>query len=214
MRKDGFTMIEGLVVVLLAAFLLAIFVPAFTGSTDGHIHKRTLSRGTSIYKSTFSAYTDEVANPECELPHAFASSTSNDGKGWGSSSAYFTYLCQEDVLSMDWRFFHAGKLPAQPGRYDGTGKNDVLRAECNAWVVVEDAGPEETGALFMYTRNVQGRKLSYSPDEEFKPYGKPFGKKAVLGIFMGGGSVLLREKKEYRWEFLNPNGNTNKVLRP
>lgn len=210
-KKTAFTLIEMLVVIAMIGLLAAILVPAVTGALDKAARKQALSNGTSIYKSVFGAYTEEVANLGLSGEPAFA--TSNPTWVHTTSSEYFTALCDNDIMSVDWSFFRAGKIPAQQGR-SGDKANPALLTANNAWAVVEDADPEQTGALFMFTRNVADGTLGTGAGSAFTPSGEPFGTRAVIGISMGGGAVEMSKSSQYNWGNLNPGGDTNNVLRP
>ena len=142
------------------------------------------------------------------------SAGSNGGTGWPTSSAYFTSLCSNDFLAVDWAFFRAGRVPPQSGRYgDGTHSN-ALQSVHNAWVVVEDIDPAKTDSLFLYTRNIQGSELESNPRVSLRPDGTVFDGEAVVGVTLGGEAIELQRRRQFKWGKLNPTGQTNKVLRP
>lgn len=224
-QNSGFTLTELLVAILVTLLLGVLLLLAcrpvlnhlsWGSGLGGPGRTKELSNGVTIYRSVFGAYTEEVAFPhlsgEPSFPH---SGQSNGSRGWSTSSQYFTALCSNEMLSVDWSFFAGGKLRRQTGRYgDGTNGN-ALHPGHNAWVVVNDLDPEQTGALFLMTRDVPGTQLESNLEKTFNPQAILHRKtRRTVAIFVGGGAVEMTQIRHFTWGNLNPAGDTNSLLRP
>lgn len=213
-NRAGFTLTEMIVALAVVGMLIALLIPAVLGASDKAQARKALSKGTAIYKSVFAAYVDEIGGFGMDEP-AFPTKKSNGGKGWTTSSAYFTSLLENEVMAVDWAFFAVGEIEPQKGFYgDNPNKQNALKAEHNAWVVVNDPNPEKVGGTFMFTRNVPGDKLVADMEAKFAPKGPPFGANRVVAIFVGGGAAQLSKPEQFRWANLNASGDKNTLLRP
>lgn len=212
-NRQGFTLIEMLVVIAIIALLAAILVPAVTGALENANRTRALSNGISIFKQVMAADLDNVLHAtENYWPDG---ETITDTAGNGTTSTqYFAWLMEEDreVLKEDFSVFTATGIPAAPDKAAFETNGDRY----NTWVAVKDATKESPASMpFLITKNLQETKLVVPNDsfdaDRIEPTGFPYKENAIVVIRVGGGGESL-QKKALRWKILNPDEAENDIL--
>jgi hypothetical protein len=221
--KAGFSIKEVFIFLICSFVLLLIFVPF---SSDHHAleqanRTRLIANGSGIYKAIFSelGFT-KVSTPDEFLRLKFPHSTNNDTTfhpPFENSTDYFKFLVTNDVLSVNWSYFTALKIPAAQGHYDPENPKSVkdFKPENNAWHVVADLKVDEVGTPFLISRNLQENRLkqNYVDDEIPTLKGPPYGTDALVVIRMGGSGESMKDKN-ILWKNLNPAKADNLILQP
>lgn len=210
-NRQGFTLIEMLVVIAIIALLAAILVPAVTGALENANRTRALANGRSIFQQIFAADLDDVLHAtEDYWPSA------THVENFTTSTAYFVWLMDEDreVLKRDFAMFSATGIPA----FSGDG--DLVAAN-NTWTVTKGANKGSSSSTpFLVTRNIDVAVTALiKSEDEIIPKGVPYQDRALVVIRTGGGGEAL-QKKALNWKILNPEGlvvapdGTHSLLHP
>lgn len=233
--KTGFTLIEMLVVIAIIALLAAILVPAVTRALESANRTKLIANGTGIYKSVFA----EIADVQAELYGGSSvalpidssnPSPADDDLVFTNSNKYFIYLVTNDILSVNWSYFAASKVPAAQGKYDESTPSSVsdFGMNNNAWIAVADLTVDDTGTPFLITRNMGGSSNlmtsgsiseledSYSGDGKLAAgvvAGPPYEERALVVIRVGGSGEAMKEKN-ISWANINPGKADNPLLYP
>jgi prepilin-type N-terminal cleavage/methylation domain-containing protein len=216
--RDGLTLVEVLVVLVLLALLAAFLLPTLPHSHGDRPHAlRTAANGAGIYKQIFAQ-----ASLPSDAMDFFADS---DSPYYGTSTEYFRWLMRPrnvenpeegaGVLAQDFSPFVIGDIrpPADL---------ESFSAVHNPWSVVADTDVDTApGTPFLISRHVNETRLKdWRPGTEVPlehvgegRYSHPLDGEFLIVIRHGGGAEVLTPPR-FLWDVLNPTAQTHLLLNP
>ncbi len=221
--RKGFTLIEMLVVIAIIALLAAILVPSVNKALEKAKRMQLVNNGRNIYTAVFvdvASVSDQFGGSSIYLPQSSANSTDTN-LTFTTTHDYFIKLVQDEILPVNWAFFaNATGVTAATGQWDGTTASASNFSENNSsWQAVADLTTDDTGTLFLVTKNIGETALNPSYSDTARPaFGGsgndvPYKDKAMVAVFIGGQAVAL-DKKTVFWRVLNPSKADNSILEP
>ena len=209
--KNGFSVIELLVVVLALGVLSAVMFPAGR-HPDAANMTAVAARGKIVYASIIQANTDRALQG---LPPVWPA----DGGEFDfpNSTEYFRYLYDEKHVGTEaWKpilpvFDYSMLAGAKVPRCDGK----PLTADCNMWTVAKNVRDDMDEMLPVFvTRNVDARSLaseetSWELERKLRfdrNWKTPFSKRGLVMIRKNGAMFRARDKyATYRMVYQRPN---------
>ena len=158
-RKNGFTLVELIVVLVILAILAALLVPALTGYIDKARQSAVIAETRSILQAVQTEVSelygkDEYAEQVAKIPTYFTIA-SKDGE------PMLTDKSKQTLTNLDGRYNEIVKLAEVPSLTNGTGKFFCLvETSGKVYLLVYDDGKGEIGIYFAETQEYVTVKTS------------------------------------------------------